>query len=86
MDNKQVKQLSKYFIMDGNGVIGQVKATKSEIILLCNALHHVINTPLQVEPVDKNWRIPYKNLLQDYENIKSRMRDYEQEQASSGQN
>jgi len=86
MDNKAVKQPGKYFIMDGNEVIGQIKATKAEITLLCNALHHVINTPLQVEPVDKNWQIPYKNLLQDYENIKSRMIDYEQEQASPGQN
>ena len=85
MDNKRIEFPEKFFIIDGGEVSGQIKATKAEIILLCNALHHLINTPLQTEPVNKDWKLPYIKLLQDYERIKRGMIDYEQDQAPPGQ-
>tara|TARA_R110002020_G_scaffold121792_2_gene276760 strand:- start:1675 stop:1998 length:324 start_codon:yes stop_codon:yes gene_type:complete len=86
MDNKLIEFPEKYFTINGGEVSGQVKATKAEITLLCNALQHLINTPLQTEPINKDWKLPYIKLLEDYEKIKRGMIDYEQDQAPPGQN
>jgi|TARA_Y100000310_G_scaffold29525_1_gene28046 hypothetical protein len=68
MDSKPVKQEAT----------AQIRATKTEVTLICNALSFLTSVDIPTEPKEQDWKAPYGKLLNDYERIKKMMVEHEE--------